>query len=319
MVMAEPCILDATAGLSRARVKHWVDSGLVFVNGKAARKAGARVEDGDLVMIVREAFPAGGWDKLEPNPIPLEIVYRDDSVLVINKPAGLSVHPGAGNRNSTMVNALLALPDLFERFSDQARKGNFRPGIVHRLDKDTSGLLVVALDALAHQKLSAQFALHSVERAYLALVYSTPRGRRLIDQQDSGTVETSIGRDQRDRTRMAVLERGGRKAITHWRVLQRMACANLLELRLETGRTHQIRVHMSYCGSPLIGDRVYAGIPDLPPSLRRAAEGLGRQALHAFRLGFEHPADGRRLLFESPMPEDMRHTMREFGGQLAGL
>lgn len=307
------------AGLSRSQVKQWIDRGLVTVNGVPAHKSGLWIERGDRIEVAAGAIEDSPWARLEARAAPLAIVYQDASLLVVDKPAGLSVHPGAGNRQSTLVNALLALPEISAAIRRQSRSDRMRPGIVHRLDKDTSGLLVVALQAQARLKLAAQFSRHSIERVYYALVYSTPRGRRLIDRSDSGTIETWIGRDARDRRRMAVVKSPGRRAVTHWRVIQRMPYAVLLELQLETGRTHQIRVHMAHCGCPLIGDKTYGMHQDLPAVLERAAKELGRQALHAARLGFSHPENGRFVSFQSAIPCDMQEAISAFGGSLAGI
>jgi 23S rRNA pseudouridine1911/1915/1917 synthase len=251
--------------------------------------------------------------------IPLRIVHEDDQLIVIDKPAGLVVHPGAGHQDGTLVNALIAHCGT----SLSGIGGVKRPGIVHRLDKDTSGLLVVAKTDAAHQSLAAQFAAHGrdgrLERGYLALVWGAPERAR-------GTIDAPLARSAGDRKRIGIA-RGdkGRHAITHFEVLETMsasdgrALAGLLMLRLETGRTHQIRVHMAHAGHPVMGDPTYASgfkasRNRLEPDARDALDALGRQALHAAILGFEHPATGKRLHFISPLPDDIARLHSTLGG-----
>jgi 23S rRNA pseudouridine1911/1915/1917 synthase len=249
------------------------------VDGRPAKPA-ARLRPGQRVEIT---VPPRAEGSLTPQPLPLDIVYEDADLLVINKPPGLVVHPGAGRPAGTLANAIAArAPEVLQL------GGGLRPGIVHRLDKDTSGLLVVARTEAALRDLRQQVAARAVRRVYLALVVG-----RLAHEE--GTIEAPIGRDPRRRTRMAVV-RGGRPAATRYRVLERMAGHTLLEAHLITGRTHQIRVHFAHLGHPVAGDPVYGG--------RRGGLGLARQALHAWRLAFRHPRSGAELSFEAPPPPD---------------
>jgi 23S rRNA pseudouridine1911/1915/1917 synthase len=217
------------------------------------------------------------------------------------------MHPGAGNRDETLVNALV------HRFGEQVVfLSSGRPGIVHRLDKDTSGVVVVARDVETLNALSAQFAARTVGRAYKALVFSTPRAQRQINLSDRGKVDAAIGRHPTKRTSMAVVKEGGKRAVTNWGVVERMPYGTLIVARLETGRTHQIRVHMNHIHSPVIGDLTYGDFSGLPHELRMNAQRFGRQALHAYRIEFEHPVTKERLSFESPLPEDFRKLIDEF-------
>jgi 23S rRNA pseudouridine1911/1915/1917 synthase len=277
--------LAALAGVTRAQARRWIDEQRVRLAGRAPRPA-ERVEEGERI----EAEPP------EPVPlavaaeaIPLAVLFEDADVIVLDKPAGLVVHPAPGHPGGTLVNALL------HHCGDLSGIGGvLRPGIVHRLDRGTSGVLVAAKTDLAHASLAAQFHDHAVERVYLALVRGAPAA-------DAGRVERPIGRHPRDRKRMTTGGAAGRRAATAWRVRERFAahgCA-LLELRPETGRTHQIRVHLASVGLPIVGDPVYG-------RARVGAPPLSRPALHAAVLGFEHPRSGARLHFEAPLPEDLR-------------
>lgn len=249
--------------------------------GLARAKPAHRVSVGELVHV---AIPPVEPPSLEPEAIPLTVVYEDADLLVVDKPAGLTVHPGAGRLTGTLVHAVLAhCPDL------PGIGGEHRPGIVHRLDKDTSGLLVVAKTEVTLRGLQAQIQVRRVQRDYLALVH----GRVA---RTTGTIDAPIARDPRHRTRMAIVA-SGRRAVTHFRVAERFAEATLLEARLETGRTHQIRVHCASLGHPIVGDQVYGR--------RSNPWGLRRQALHAFRLAFIHPVSGTPMTFTALLPEDM--------------
>jgi 23S rRNA pseudouridine1911/1915/1917 synthase len=272
----------------------------VSVNGHPAR-ASQRLHDGDRIRLeVPEPEPT----TLTAEPLPLEIVYEDADLVVLVKPAGLVVHPGAGVRRGTLVHALL------HRYPEIAAVGGaMRPGIVHRLDKDTSGLLVVARSARAHRVLVEALRARDVKRTYTALVWGDPR-------QAEGVIETALGRHPKDRKRMAVLARGGKPARTRWRVVERFGVASRLEVGLDTGRTHQIRVHMAHLGHPVVGDPVYGGRGKKLLSLREAERSLAgellnclpRQALHASALELTHPATGARLAFGSPLPEDFERA-----------
>ena len=274
-------------GVSRSQVQAWIRTGAVTLNGRPA-KANARVAVGDRIVV--EA-PEPEPTDVQPEDIPLNVVYEDADVIVIDKPRGMVVHPAAGHASGTVVNALLHhCRDL------SGINGVMRPGIVHRIDKDTSGLLMAAKNDLAHVSLAAQLKVHTVNRRYTALVYGTI-------PHDRGTIDAPLGRDPRDRKLFAVTDKGGKQAITHFAVLERFGDYTYAELQLETGRTHQIRVHMKYIGHPLVGDPVYGG---------RAGRTLGMQgqALHAGVLGFAHPRTGEQLSFASPLPEDMDEALR---------
>jgi 23S rRNA pseudouridine1911/1915/1917 synthase len=293
--------------LSRSRLKALILAGQVGIGGRTIRDPGRRVNAGDIISV---ALPPAEPAKPAPEAIPLPIVYEDADLIVIDKPPGLVVHPAPGHRGGTLVNALIA--HCGESLSGIG--GIKRPGIVHRLDKDTSGLLVVAKHDVAHRALARQFAERgrggaaSLTRAYLAFVWGVPA-------QPKGTIDAPIGRHPRLRARMAV-QPGQRAAVTHWTVCEQYRghtgtpVASLLECRLETGRTHQIRVHLAHIGHPLLGDEVYgAGFRSkaalLTEPARAALAALGRQALHASLLGFAHPRTGQVLQFRSPLPADL--------------
>ena len=264
---------------SRSRIKALIETGHVTVDRGTAKPA-LHLRRGQRVEVVVPPPPPA---TVAPEDIPLPVVFEDEHLLVINKPPALTVHPGAGRPSGTLVNAVLArVPGLAGVGSRQ------RPGIVHRLDKDTSGLLVVAKTPVAYASLSSQVARRTVNRTYLALVHG-------VLPHDERTITAPIGRHPRHRTRMAVVSRG-REAITRYRVLERLARYTLVEAHLVTGRTHQIRVHFAHIGHPVAGDPVYAGRPD--------ELGIGRQALHAHRLQFLHPASGKEMAFEAPPPAD---------------
>ena len=264
---------------SRSALQGLMEAGFVRRNGAPANKKDKLAAGDRITLTLPDPQPI----EAQPQDIPLDIVYEDDHLLVVNKPKGMVVHPAPGNPDGTLVNALLY--HCRGRLSGVG--GAIRPGIVHRIDKDTSGLLVVAKDDLTHQGLSEQMAVHAIHRVYHAVVYGNFR-------QDAGTIEAPIGRDPRDRKRMAVTPGQGKRACTHWQVLERFGRFTLLACRLETGRTHQIRVHMAHIGHPLAGDPVYG-----PRSVIRDLQG---QCLHAKELGFRHPVTGQELRFDSPLP-----------------
>ena len=293
--------------LSRSRYKALIKQGRVRLGGKPVADPNRRVVAGEMVEV---SVPPPERAKPEGELIPLSIVYEDADLIVIDKPAGLVVHPGAGNTRGTLVNALIA--HCGESLSGIG--GVRRPGIVHRLDRDTSGLLVVAKNDVAHKALAAQFADHGREgpliREYDALVWGVPHPH-------IGSVEAPLNRDPRSRVKQAIA-RSGRRAVTHYRVRQSFAgAASLVTCRLETGRTHQIRVHMAHIGHPLVGDAVYgAGFftkaERLPMELRAAVKAFHRQALHARLLRFRHPRTGEILRFETNWPADMAGLVERF-------
>ncbi|MBI3444320.1 MAG: RluA family pseudouridine synthase [Magnetospirillum sp.] len=284
--------------LSRTRIKALIEGGQVSLGASTISDASLRVKPGqDFRVEVPPDAPA----EPEPQDIALTVVYEDDDLIVIDKPAGMVVHPAPGNPDETLVNALLAhCGDSLAGIG-----GVKRPGIVHRIDKDTSGLLVAAKTDAAHRGLAAQFAAHTLERAYWALVWGLPHPRQ-------GEIEGNIGRNPNDRKKMAVVKGGGKPALTRYKVLKSFAggLLSLVECRLATGRTHQIRVHMTHLGHPLVGDHTYGrirtkGLKDLPPDLRERLGSFPRQALHAYLLGFLHPTKGYAVRFESLMAPDI--------------
>jgi 23S rRNA pseudouridine1911/1915/1917 synthase len=284
--------LAELAGVSRAVASRWVEAGLVLVDG-CARPRSYRLQGGECLR----------WDppapappaELQPERLPLQVRYEDEHLLVVAKPAGLVVHPGAGHSSGTLVNALLGREGA--RLSTVGGAG--RPGIVHRLDRDTSGLLLVAKDDRTHRALARELAAHRITRRYLALVQG--------HLEPSGTVDAPIARHSRDRKRMAVVA-GGRRAVTHWRTLERHPAADLIEATLETGRTHQIRVHLAHLRHPVVGDRAYGADRRLAARL-----GLERPFLHAWRLSFRHPVHGTEVALTEPLPPELEQALRRLG------
>ena len=270
---------------SRSRLQQLISTGFVTLNG-AATRARYLVRTGDKIQLTEPLL-----EKIDnqPEPIPLEILFEDKDIIVINKPAGLVVHPSAGHRQHTLVNALLSHCAALSAIG-----GKERPGIVHRLDKETSGCLVVAKNDEAHRELSRQFAERMVEKIYLALV-----GGKLRKQ--AGTIEEKIGRHPFHRQRMRVTSSRGRPAKTEYRVIRSRDQASLVECRLHSGRTHQIRVHLHHLGHPVLGDKVYAA---------RSGKNFPRQMLHAWKLGFRHPCSGEWKSFEAPLPRDFTTAMK---------
>jgi 23S rRNA pseudouridine1911/1915/1917 synthase len=275
-----------------------IAEGLVRVGGHR-KKPGYRLQEGDCIS-VRIPAPAPPSKHL-PEPIPLDVLYEDERIVVVNKPAGLVVHPAPGHAGGTLVNALLhRCPDL------SGIGGELRPGIVHRLDKDTSGVLVVAKDAAAQEGLSAQFKNRSVKKTYLALVWGSFPER-------AGVIDLPVGRHPTARKKMSTRSRRGRSAETRWEVVERFCQSTLLQVRIFTGRTHQIRVHLSSVGRPVLGDPVY-GKKSASGGRAKVADRLGkigRQMLHAWRLGIRHPSTGEEMTFEAPLPEDFSGILAE--------
>lgn len=262
--------------VSRSQLQKWIEDGHVTVNGQVV-KTKYKLKAGDVVKIIPEVPQT---IDLEPEDIPLDIVYEDDDVIVVNKPAGMVVHPAPGHPGHTLVNALLYHSPL------STINGEFRPGIVHRIDKDTSGLLMVAKNDLAHRSLAAQLKAKTNQREYVALVHG-------VIKEDQGTIDAPLGRSKKDRKRQAVVM-DGRHAVTHFEIVKRYRHYTLVKCRLETGRTHQIRVHMAYIGHPLAGDPLYGP--------RKTLAGPG-QYLHAGLLGFKHPRTGQEMTFTAPLPD----------------
>lgn len=280
--------------LSRSAAQKLIEEGHVLLNGKPGKK-NDRLNEGDRVSYsIPEAKPVD----IVPTEMPLEIVYEDEDVLVINKPKGLVVHPAAGHSDDTLVNGLLyAMGDSLSGIN-----GELRPGIVHRIDKDTSGLLAVAKNDYAHTMLASQLKDHTMARTYEAIVCGNLK-------EDSGTVDAPIGRHPSDRKKMCVTQRGSRNAVTHWEVVQRYRGYTHIRCKLETGRTHQIRVHMAYIGHPILGDTVYGH--------KKPELGQTSQCLHAGALCFRHPRDGRPVMVFAPLPQyfqDVLEKLRKMSG-----
>lgn len=308
-VRVDKFLMDHLRDTSRNRIQKAAEAGFIQANGKSV-KSNYKVKAGDVITLMLDR-PKREWEII-PEDIALDVVFEDSDLLVINKPAGLVVHPGAGNFSGTLVNALAW------HLKDDPRYDPNDPtvGLVHRIDKDTSGLLVVAKTPEAKTSLCKQFFHHTTHRLYNALVWGP-------FAQDEGTIEGNIGRDPKDRLRMAVFptdSNNGKPAITHWHVLERMGYVTLVQCRLETGRTHQIRAHMRHIGHPLFADERYGGTEILRGEqtasykafIRNAFALCPRQALHARTLGFQHPTTGQEMNFESPLPEDMTALLEKW-------
>jgi len=289
----------AVPTLSRERLKTLIRSGAVETRGEPVRDPAIKVKGNEKLRVaVPEPKPAHN----EPQDIPLTILFEDEHLLVVDKPAGLVVHPAAGNFDGTLVNALLH--HCAGKLSGIG--GVARPGIVHRIDKDTSGLLVVAETDVAHEGLAKQFAAHSIDRRYLAIVNGVPKAA-------AGKVDAPLARSAANRKKIAIVEGSrGKRAVTHWKRLEVLRDAALVECRLETGRTHQVRVHMASIGHPLVGDPIYSRSGKTHGKLLKEL-GFLRQALHAAELGFTHPVTKHKLSFSSPMPPDMQELKRGLG------
>ncbi len=293
-------LAQADESFSRSQIKNAIEAGDVLVNGKEP-KVSLHLKVGDIVALHLE--PAIDAVAI-PQDIPLNIVYEDASIIVINKPAGMVVHPAPGNPDSTLVNAL-----LFYCHDLSGIGGVLRPGIVHRLDKETSGLIVAAKSDEAHRKLSAQFEKHDVHKKYVALVWGDVKGA-------SGEIVLPVGRHPVDRKKMSTKSRHGKDALTLWKVRERYGTATLLDIEIKTGRTHQIRVHLSERGYPVIGDAVYGNPSKINiiknSELKAQIKSLQRQALHAAQLSFVHPQSGERVVFTAPLPEDLENVCALF-------
>jgi 23S rRNA pseudouridine1911/1915/1917 synthase len=284
------------AEVSRSQIQKAIKEGLVKVDGKGIR-ANHQVQPAEQIEI---AIPKSRPPDVSPESIPLNILFEDDHLIVINKPAGMVVHPAYGHSSGTLVNALMAYCKTLSEVNDPTR-----PGIVHRIDKDTSGLLVVAKNDAVHRHLARQFAEKQVQREYRALVWGRIK-------KGSGTIETLLSRSMRDRRKIAVSGKG-KSAVTHFQVIERFGFASFLKLNLETGRTHQIRVHLAHLGNPIFGDQTYGGrsrqLGGLNQSNTQQAitllEMIPRQALHAKTLGFQHPVTKKQVFFDSDLPENM--------------
>lgn len=278
---------------SRSHLQNLITDGRVQINGIIQNSKKYKVKAGELVKVtIPEPVPL----QAVPEDIPVAIVYEDEDLLVVNKPKGMVVHPAAGNDTGTLVNAI-----LYHCKSLSSINGVIRPGIVHRIDKDTSGLLMIAKNDTAHRNLAEQLAAHTITRAYRAIVYHG-------FQEEEGTVNAPIGRDPRNRLKMAVTQLNSREAVTHYKVLQRLGSFTYIEARLETGRTHQIRVHMASINHPLLGDGVYGP--------QKKAMGIETQMLHAKLLGFRHPKTGEYMEFDSPLPQEFKNVIKKLGGTI---
>ena len=285
-------VSDQYQDISRSYVQKLIKEGLILVD-EVVKKASYKLEEGDRIEI---AMPEPEVLEVVAQDIPLDIVYEDDDFLIVNKPQGMVVHPAPGNPDGTLVNAIMY--HCKDKLS--SINGVIRPGIVHRIDKNTSGLLVVAKNNASHQGLADQFKLHSITREYEMICLGS------VDW-DQMTVDKNIGRNPKDRLKMAVLENGGRRAVTHFTVIDHLEGYTYMKANLETGRTHQIRVHLSHTGHPIIGDDLY-GKPDSPL--------ISRQALHAYRIGFDQPRFGDRIELTADLPQDMVELLEKLGGRV---
>lgn len=301
-VRIDKYIFARLSGVSRTRIQYAAEAGSIRVSDVPV-KSSYKIRPMDVISVVLP-YPPVEFD-LIPQDIPLNIEFEDDDIIIVNKPPGMVVHPGKGNYYGTLVNALLFHLKDQPGFND----GTLRPGLVHRIDKDTSGLLVIAKNERAHNKLALQFFEHTCKRSYQAIVWGSM-------ENDKGTVTGNIGRCLHDRTRMQVFtdEEQGKHAVTHYSVIEKLGYISLVECRLETGRTHQIRVHMQWIGHPLFNDSVYGGdklmkgprFSKYEQFIKNGFEILPRQALHAQSLGFIHPTTKKEVFFESPLPNDMQ-------------
>lgn len=300
-------IMNRMEGATRNKIQQALDEGYILVNEKPV-KANYKIRPGDVIVVYDNRAP--DFSELIPEEIPLDIIYEDDALLILNKPAGMVVHPGSGNYTGTLINGLAWYLQQHDELAQLPRVG-----LVHRIDKDTTGLLVIAKTEDSMQKLAAQFKKHTVHRRYVALVWGDVA-------QEQGTVIAHVGRHERFRKKFAAFPEGerGKEAITHYKVLERFGYVTLLELQLETGRTHQIRVHMQSIGHPLFGDTTYGGDRIVKGTIfskyKQFVENtfaiIPRQSLHAKELGFVHPETGEMVLFNSELPEDFAHALERW-------
>jgi 23S rRNA pseudouridine1911/1915/1917 synthase len=291
--------LSKKTGISRSRIQRQIKEGNILVNGERIRQ-NYRVRTGDIITINITAVEPE--DRLIPEPLPLDFFYKDDWIVVVNKPPGMVVYPAPGHRRGTLMNAL-----SYHLGKLSTVGGPLRPGVVHRLDKDTSGVMVVAVDDNAYYNLVEQFRKRRITRRYIALVYGSLR-------TNEGEISRPVGRSDRDRKRMTTVSKKAKEAITRWKVIRRFENATLIEVRLGTGRTHQIRVHFASIGHPVLGDKTYGKKRELVIDRKRIA--FPRQMLHAELLGFTHPETGRYLEFSSPVPEDMEEAIKALSKDL---
>ncbi|MCR4740968.1 MAG: RluA family pseudouridine synthase [Lachnospiraceae bacterium] len=289
MLRIDKCLSENYGELSRAYIQRLIKDSLVSINGKKC-KASSIVKEGDEVRfsVYDAVIP-----KIVPEDIELDILYEDTDVIVVNKPKGMVVHPAPGHYSGTLVNAL-----MFHCRDLSGINGVLRPGIVHRIDRDTTGAIIACKNDRAHESIAKQLKEHSIDREYIAIVHGNIK-------EDRGTVSAPIGRDRKDRKRMAVDPAGGREAVTHYEVIERFGDYTYIRCILETGRTHQIRVHMASISHPLLGDALYSG--------HRSPYNLQGQTLHARILGFEHPVTGERIITEAPVPEYFSHLLDILG------
>jgi 23S rRNA pseudouridine1911/1915/1917 synthase len=286
--------LAGKTGITRSQIQKLIEQGNVFVNDKSVNQ-NYRIRTNDLISL---SIPEKQDEGLIPENIPVDIFYKDEHIVVVNKPAGMVVYPAAGHSQGTLMNALAYHCDKLAAIG-----GPLRPGVVHRLDKDTSGLMVVALDDVAYYNLADQFKQRTINRRYLALIYGNFK-------EDAGEIALMIGRSESDRKKMSTSVRRGKEAVTGWKVLKRFNHAALIEAKLGTGRTHQIRVHFASIGHPVLGDRTYGKKIEVEVKAQKKIM-FPRQMLHAERLGFIHPITGKHLEFSSPLPEDMAEKIEE--------
>lgn len=283
--------LAKKTGITRSQIQMLIEKGNISVNGMQVSQ-NYKVKSGDFIVI---RIPEKETDDLIPEPIPLEILYKDRNLIVVNKPANMVVYPSGGHNQGTLMNVI-----AYHCHNLATIGGPLRPGVVHRLDKDTSGVMVIALDDKAYYSLAEQFRARSINRKYIALVYGNPK-------EDSGEISLPIGRSESDRKKMSTRIKKGKEAVTRWKVLERLENATLIEARLGTGRTHQIRVHFASIGHPVMGDRTYGKKTEIEIKKKKVI--IPRQMLHAETLGFIHPATGEYIELSSPMPEDMRDIL----------